>query len=104
VPDRRLPASWSARLGSYRAKGVARRDTIVARSARLVDSDGVLVLDLDNGERQVLQPASGSRAFTFGLGGPLPAVGKGDSVTALGTRGERTGFTYLGVRYLRLGP
>jgi hypothetical protein len=35
----------------------------------------------------------------FGLGGPLPAVGKGDPVTALG--GDA--FTYLGVRYRRVG-
>lgn len=104
VPDRRLPPSWLARLGRYRAHGVARRDTIVPRSARLVDSDGVLVLDLDTGERQVLRPASGSQAFTFGLGGPLPAMGKGDSLTGVRTSGGRTGFTYLGVRYLRVGP
>jgi CubicO group peptidase (beta-lactamase class C family) len=102
VPDGQISASWAARLGRYRAEGVARRDTIVARSARLVDSDGVLVLDLDTGEHQVLQPASGSRAFTFGLGGPLPALGKGDSVTGFRTTGGRTGFTYLGVRYLRV--
>jgi hypothetical protein len=70
----------------------------VARSAQLLDSGGVLVFDL-GGERQVLQPVSGSRAFTFGLGGVLPAIGKGDSVTALGS----AGFTYLGVRYRRVG-
>lgn len=59
---------------------------------------------LDNGERQVLQPVSRSLAFTFGLGGPLPAIGKGESVKASGATGRRTGFTYLGVRYLRVGP
>jgi hypothetical protein len=104
LPDVPIPASWSARLGSYRAQDLPRRDFIVARSARLVDTDGALVLDLDNGERQVLRPASRSLAFTFGLGGPLPAAGKGDSLTAFATTGRATGFTYLGVRYLRVGP
>jgi CubicO group peptidase (beta-lactamase class C family) len=99
VPDGKIPASWLARLGTYRAQGVARRDTIVPGSAQLLDSGGVLVLDL-GGERQVLQPASRSRAFTFGLGGALPAISKGDSVTASGS----AGFTYLGVRYRRVGP
>ena len=70
--DGRLRASWLARLGRYHAQDVAPIDSIVARSVRLVDSGGVLVLDLGNGDRQVLRPASGSRAFTFGLGGPLP--------------------------------
>jgi hypothetical protein len=99
VPDAKIPASWLARLGTYRAQGVPPRDTIVPGSARLLDDDGVLVLDL-GGERQVLQPASRSLAFTFGLGGALPAISKGDSVTALGS----AGFTYLGVRYRRVGP
>jgi hypothetical protein len=103
VPDGRIPAAWSARLGRYRAHGVARMDSIVPRSARLVDSGGVLVLDLDTGARQVLQPASASKAFTFGLGGPLPAVDKGDSVTAFGGAGHRPGLAYLGIRYLRVG-
>ncbi|HZE14604.1 MAG TPA: serine hydrolase domain-containing protein, partial [Mycobacterium sp.] len=104
IPDVRIPPSWSARLGSYRAQGLAPRDTIVPRSARLVDTAGALVLDLNTGDRQVLQPASRSLAFTFGLGGRLPALDKGDSVQAFGSPGRRTGFTYLGVRYLRVGP
>lgn len=99
VPDGQIPASWLARLGTYRAQGVPPRDTIVPSSAQLLDNDGVLVLDL-GGERQVLQPASPSLAFTFGLGGALPAISKGDSVTALGS----AGFTYLGVRYRRVDP
>jgi hypothetical protein len=97
VPDGEIPASWSARLGTYQAEGLALRDTVVAPSAQLLESNGVLVLDL-GGERQVLQPVSESLAFPFGLGGPLPAVGKGDPVTALG--GDA--FTYLGVRYRRV--
>lgn len=76
VPDRKIPASWFARLGDYRAQGLAPRDTIVAFSARPLESDGVLVLDLD-GERQVIQPVSESLAFTFGLGGPSPRSARG---------------------------
>jgi CubicO group peptidase (beta-lactamase class C family) len=103
VPDGPIPSSWSARLGRYRAQGLAPRDTIVSHGARLTDSQGVLVLELDGGERQVLRPDSRSRAFTFGLGGPLPAVGKDDSVTPFRTSGGGAGFTYLGVRYVRVG-
>ncbi len=94
VPHWKIPASWSARLGTYHARGIAKRDTIVPRTVTLLDSGGVLVLDL-GGERQVLHPTSKSRAYTVGLGGALPALGKGEAVTAL--RGG--GFSYLGVRY-----
>ncbi|MBV8733729.1 MAG: beta-lactamase family protein [Solirubrobacterales bacterium] len=111
VPKNRVPAAWSSRLGRYRALHIRTIDAIVARSVRLIDTDGVLVLALGAGldpfeieaDRQVLQPASGSVAFTFGLGTTLPAFDKGDSVTAFRTADGRDGFTYLGVRYLRTG-
>jgi CubicO group peptidase (beta-lactamase class C family) len=112
VPGSRTPAAWSSRLGRYHALNISPSDAIVARSVRLIDVDGVLVLALGSGldpfetevGRQVLEPASGSLAFTFGLGSSLTAVDKGDSVTAFRTAGGRDGFTYLGVRYMRTGP
>lgn len=97
VRARSIPAAWSARLGTYRALGVRKRDSIVARTVTLRESDGVLVLDL-GGERQVLHATSNKLAFTVGLGGPLPAVGKGDSVQLL----RHNRFSYLGVRYQRV--
>jgi CubicO group peptidase (beta-lactamase class C family) len=99
LPDRPIPASWLARVGRYRAVGIAPEDTIVPRFVRLLDADGVLVLELGSEGRQVLRPDTRTRAFTFGLGGPLPAEGKGDSVTA----SHSAGLTYLGVRYRRVG-
>jgi CubicO group peptidase (beta-lactamase class C family) len=100
LPDGPIPASWSARVGRYRAVGIAPEDTIVPRLVRLLDVDGVLVLELGSEARQVLRPDTRTRAFTFGLGGPLPAEGKGDAVTA----SHDGGLTYLGVRYRHVGP
>lgn len=93
-----IPAAWAARLGTYVPTDADPRTTspFVNPTATLADVDGILMLQVPSGVGEgVLDPASNTQAFTFGIGAAL-GRGKGN---VLQMTPDGNGFVFLGISY-----
>ncbi len=100
IAEAPVPALWAARVGTYVPIDAdpATTSPFANPTAILAEVEGVLMLEMPSGVGSgVLDTASDSQAFTFGIG---PALGRGKG-NVLQMTPDGTGFVFLGVTYLK---
>lgn len=105
LPARTIDGHWRSRLGRYEAldDNPDVDPSLLARTIVLSDLGGLLLMTLDSeGGIQPLTVRRDEVAFTAGLGTGL-GRGKGECVVPGKTKSGVPTFTYLGVKYRRLG-